>query len=98
MRGVRAPPIDGEIGRRVIALTEDTAAVETSSGPSMWRVQWPDGSLSDMANLSRANDAAARFNETTEREQRGRQRAAGRPYNDQPPAQTGLTHHSSAHL
>jgi hypothetical protein len=24
----------------------------------MWRVRWPDGSLSDMANLSRAKDAA----------------------------------------
>ena len=35
MRGVRAPPIDGEIGRRVIALTEDTAAVETSSGAAL---------------------------------------------------------------
>ena len=40
----------------------------------MWRVKWPGGSLSDMVNLSRANDAAARFNETMEREQRGRQR------------------------
>lgn len=25
----------------------------------MWRVLWPDGQLSDMANLSRAKDAAA---------------------------------------
>ena len=24
----------------------------------MWRVKWPGGSLSDMVNLSRANDAA----------------------------------------
>ena len=24
----------------------------------MWRIQWPDGSLSDMVNLSRAKDAA----------------------------------------
>jgi len=41
---------------------------------SMWRVQWPDGSLSDMANLTRAKDAAACFMETEERRQRGRQR------------------------
>lgn len=26
--------------------------------PKMWRIQWPDGSLSDMVNLSRAKDAA----------------------------------------
>jgi hypothetical protein len=26
--------------------------------PGMWRVRWPDGSLSDMVNLSRAKDAA----------------------------------------
>jgi hypothetical protein len=42
--------------------------------PNMFRVQWPDGTLSDMANLSRTDDAAARFNETQGREQRGRQR------------------------
>ena len=41
--------------------------------PSMWRVQWPDGSLSDMANLTRAKDAAACFIETEERRHRGRQ-------------------------
>ena len=45
--------------------------------PNMFRVQWPDGSLSDMVNLSRANDAAARFNETQGREQRGRQSRVG---------------------
>ena len=47
---------------------------------SMWRVQWPDGSLSDMANLTRAKDAAACFMETEERRQRGRQSLSeGRP-------------------
>ncbi len=30
----------------------------------MWRVQWPDGRLSDMTNLTRAKDAAACFMET----------------------------------
>ena len=27
--------------------------------PNMWRIKWPDGTLSDMVNLSRAKDAAA---------------------------------------
>jgi hypothetical protein len=39
----------------------------------MWQVQWPDGRLSDMTNLARAEDAAACFMETVERRQRGRQ-------------------------
>ena len=26
--------------------------------PGMWRIAWPDGRISDMANLSRAKDAA----------------------------------------
>ena len=26
--------------------------------PDMWRMRWPDGQLSDMANLSRTKDAA----------------------------------------
>lgn len=42
--------------------------------PGMHRIQWPDGRLSDMANLSRINDAAARFNECLDRELRGRQK------------------------
>ena len=28
---------------------------------NMWRVQWPDGRLSDMVNLSRAKDAAVAY-------------------------------------
>jgi hypothetical protein len=39
----------------------------------MWRVRWPDGRLSDMANLTRAKDAAACFMESVERRRRGRQ-------------------------
>lgn len=27
--------------------------------PTMWRIHWPDGSTSDMTNLTRAKDAAA---------------------------------------
>jgi hypothetical protein len=50
--------------------------VRDETYPEMWRVQWPDGRLSDMVNLSRANDAAACFNETVERERRGRQTPA----------------------
>jgi hypothetical protein len=44
-----------------------------SAYPGMWRVQWPDGRLSDMTNLMRAKDAVACFMETEERRQRGRQ-------------------------
>ena len=40
--------------------------------PDMWRVQWPDGRLSDMTNLTRAKDAVACFMEPEERCQRGR--------------------------
>ena len=36
----------------------------------MWRVRWPDGSLSDMVNLTRARDAVACFLETAERHRR----------------------------
>ena len=39
----------------------------------MWRVRWPDGRLSDMVNLSRANDAIASFIESLDRRLRGRQ-------------------------
>jgi hypothetical protein len=34
------------------------AVVPDSRWPGMWRIAWPDGELSDMANLSRAKDAA----------------------------------------
>jgi hypothetical protein len=40
--------------------------------PGMWRVRWPDGRLSDMANLTRSKDAARRFAESEERRERGR--------------------------
>ena len=33
--------------------------VPDDAWPGMWRIQWPDGRCSDMANLSRAKDAAA---------------------------------------
>jgi hypothetical protein len=46
--------------------------VPDATHPSMWRVRWPDGSLSDMTNLTRAKDAVACFIETEERRQRGR--------------------------
>jgi hypothetical protein len=54
--------------------------VPDAAHPGMWRVQWPDGRLSDMTNLTRAKDAVACFMETEERRQRGRQRSSeGRP-------------------
>jgi hypothetical protein len=33
--------------------------VPDARGPGMWRISWPDGQLSDMANLTRIKDAAA---------------------------------------
>lgn len=39
----------------------------------MWRLQYPDGRLSDMTSLARAKDAAACFIETLDRCQRARQ-------------------------
>ena len=39
--------------------------------PGMWQVQWPDGSLSNMTNLTRGKGAIACFKETEERRQRG---------------------------
>jgi hypothetical protein len=47
--------------------------VPDAAYPSMWQVRWPDGSLSDMVNLTRAKDAIACFMETEGRRQRGRQ-------------------------
>ena len=43
--------------------------------PGMWRMRWPDGRVSDMANLTRAKDAVACFGESLERKRRGRQRS-----------------------
>ena len=45
--------------------------VPDSTCPGMYRVRWPDGVISDMTNLSRANDAVACFVENTERRKRG---------------------------
>jgi hypothetical protein len=39
--------------RSVLALI-----MPDSRWPSIWRVEWPDGQISDLANLSRAKDAA----------------------------------------
>jgi hypothetical protein len=45
-------------------------AIPDSVYPGMWRVRWPDGSVSDFANLTRVNDAIACFMESAERRQR----------------------------
>jgi hypothetical protein len=44
--------------------------VPDSTCPGMYRVRWPDGVISDMTNLSRANDAVACFMEAAERRRR----------------------------
>jgi hypothetical protein len=54
--------------------------VHDETYPDMRRVRWPDGQLSDMVNLSRAYDAAARFNESLDREYRGRGKPSEAPY------------------
>jgi hypothetical protein len=56
-------------------------AIPDSVHPGMWRVRWPDGRVSDMANLTRINDAIACFMETVERRQRGSRKTsvAARP-------------------
>jgi hypothetical protein len=56
-----------KLGTRVVATIEPDA-----KWSGMWRVRWPDDSLSDMTNLTRAKDAVACFMETEERRQRGR--------------------------
>jgi hypothetical protein len=44
--------------------------VPDAKWPGMWRVQYPNGRLSDMVNLCRAKDAAACFAETEARRRR----------------------------
>jgi hypothetical protein len=56
-----------------ISLPRRLRLVQDAIYPDMWRVQWPDGRLSDMANLTRATDAIACLIETAERRQRRRQ-------------------------
>jgi hypothetical protein len=45
-------------------------AIPDSVYPGMWRVQWPDGRVSDLANLTRINDAIACFVESAGRRKR----------------------------
>ena len=47
-------------------------AIPDSVHAGMWRVRWPDGRVSDLANLTRINDAIACFMESAERRQRRR--------------------------
>ena len=54
--------------------TKVARLVPDETYPGMWRVRWPDGRVSDMANLTRAKDAIACFGESLERKRRGRQR------------------------
>jgi hypothetical protein len=46
------------------------AIVKDSKYPQMYRIKWEDGSLSDMANLSRIKDALRRDQETMTRKGR----------------------------
>jgi hypothetical protein len=46
---------------RTVRPSRHPKAIPDAIYPGMWRVQWPDGRLSDMANLSRINDAISYF-------------------------------------
>ena len=48
-------------------------AIPDSVYPSLWRVRWPDGRVSDLANVTRVNDAIACFMESADRQRRQRQ-------------------------
>jgi hypothetical protein len=66
--------------QKPMVIRRSARIISDETYPDMHRVRWPDGKLSDMANLSRAHDTAARFNESLEREFRGRQRPSEVPY------------------
>jgi hypothetical protein len=59
--------------------------VPDSTYPGMYRVRWPDGTLSDMVNLTRANDAVAFFLESAERRKRRAAQAHRSPVVSQNP-------------
>lgn len=44
----------GQKRTRIVILPDTTY-------PQMWRVQWPDGKLSEMVNKARAKNAALRW-------------------------------------
>lgn len=65
------------LGKRTTALLH---VVLDKSYPSMWRIRFADGSLSDMANLTRAKDAALHIAVATlNRENRVQQSIADSP-------------------
>ena len=56
------------LGNRVVG-----EIVPDEKYPGMWRIVRPDGSLSDMANRTRAKDACEAAFASSERRKRGRQ-------------------------
>ena len=62
--------------------------VQDKTYPSMWRILHPDGSLSDMVNLTRAKDACAAMAATTQRQRRQRRLEAPRTRFFPPPLPT----------
>jgi hypothetical protein len=72
------------LGKRTTALLH---VVPDKSYPDMWRIRFPDGSLSDMVNLIRAKDSALHIAVATlNRENRVQQSIAGRAGSDFPDA------------
>lgn len=47
--------------QKSIGSGEESKLVQDTVYPTMWRVLWPDGELSDMVNKTRAKDAIRAF-------------------------------------
>jgi hypothetical protein len=80
------PPNNGSTGRSQGVRTKTVAVEPDDQWAHMWRVHRPGGWVSDMTNLSRANDAAVAFLETWER----RHRRAAEPLASPPVRFSGL--------
>jgi hypothetical protein len=61
--------------------------------PTMWRIHWPDGSVSDMVNLTRAKDAAQAIAERGPPPQppRNRRRFHWEQDRSKPPSEAGYS-------
>ena len=90
------------LDRRAAAIV---SVVPDQAYSGMWRVRLPDGSLTDMVNLTRAKDAALHHALTAlNRKPEAKEPVQERPYSDlnvpegvrYPPPSAGLTQGSSA--
>lgn len=58
------------LGSHSFALTFAPYIVQDARWPNMWRVAFPDGSLSDMVNIARAKEALMRAQRSSRRSHR----------------------------